>query len=97
LPDTAYHHRHGHDSYWTRFVRSTSASVVAFEILQPFLDRFDPADVDYMRGAGRDTWLDTLDKHPIRVTSDPPGVTGIAEGQSTTLLSRLKRLARWSR
>ncbi len=77
MSDSYYYHRYGHESYWVRASRKGKTSLIAIQILIPFLDLIDEKDVDYIMGHnGRYDWFEHLDKRPIRVKSHPVGNAG---------------------
>ena len=73
LPGSFYYHRCGHESYWMRDSKKPGlVSLVALQIVIPFIDRFYDRDVNYiMSKRGRRTWYNSIVKHPIRVKKDP--------------------------
>jgi hypothetical protein len=81
MPDGHYHHRYGHESYWVRDARRGHASLVALQLLIPFLSEIDERDVDYiMSRQGRSVWFDRLSQRPLRLKSGEPGGNGVIEG-----------------
>ena len=73
-----YCHRHGHDSYWTRESAKGKASLVALQLLIPYLDQIHDEDVDYVMGReGRLTWHGMLDYRPLRLTTGQNGRAGV--------------------
>lgn len=99
LPGSYYHHRHEHNSYWTRHARDGSIDRDALEVLRPFFRLIQPRDVQYLlseRGQAR--WFSDLDRRPLRVipsptkiaTQDQAGKPIIKPG----LLGRLRSLIR---
>lgn len=88
MPQSFYYHRHGHESYWVRDYRKGGPSLMALQILMPFLDQVLEEDVDYMMSrAGRYDWFENLDRRPIRLRTGSQGETGVIAHQS--LVSRL--------
>jgi hypothetical protein len=88
MPQSFYYHRHGHESYWIRGFRKGGPSLVALQILMPFLAHILEEDVDYMMScAGRYDWFENLDRRPIRLRTGRRGETGVIAHQS--LVSRL--------
>lgn len=78
MPDSFYYHRYGHDSYWVRDFRKGCPSIVALQILMPFLDQIHKEDIDYiMSSAGRYDWFENLDRHPIRLKTGNVGQAGV--------------------
>ena len=83
MPHSFYYHRHGHESYWVRNFRKGGASLVALQILIPFLDQILEEDVDYlMSRASRYDWFENLDRRPIRLKIGGQGETGVIAHQS---------------
>ena len=77
MPKSFYYHRFGHDSYWVRESRTRNVSVLALQIVIPYLDLIDGADGDYIRSEkGMYSWFDTLNERPIRLKSGQKGTTG---------------------
>jgi glycosyltransferase involved in cell wall biosynthesis len=74
LPGSYYLHRYGHESYWIRFVRSHSSSIVALQILLPFLHLIEDSDVDrIMSRKFRYSWFSELNHRPLKVKNVPLG------------------------
>lgn len=68
LSNSCYYHRHGHDSHFVRENNNRNVSLSALFILIPFLDRIEEPDLEYiMSNKGRYSWLDNLNKNPIRL------------------------------
>lgn len=68
LRNTHYFHRYGHNSHFARENINGNVSLSALVILIPFLNRIDESDLEYiMSKKGRYTWLNNLDKNPIRL------------------------------
>ena len=77
VPNTFYFHRHGRESLYVRESKKTNASTVANQMIEPFLDLLEEEDALYIQSeAGKNTWFDQLNLHPIRVKNHPRGTTG---------------------
>lgn len=77
MPESYYYHRYGHESYWIRESKKGKTSLIAIQILIPFLDLLNDEDVDYiMSRQGRYLWFENLKKHPIRVKLNSSGSSG---------------------
>jgi glycosyltransferase involved in cell wall biosynthesis len=77
MPQSFYHHRYGHESYWARESKNGQTSLTAIQIIIPFIDLINDKDVDYiMSRKGRDVWFTNLEKRPIRLKSGESGSTG---------------------
>lgn len=88
MQESFYFHRHGHESYWTRDFRGGGPSLVALQILMPYLDQIVDEDVDYiMSREGRYNWFENLDRRPLRLKAGGRGETGHIDHK--TLGSRL--------
>lgn len=69
-----YYHRYGHESYWIRETRKDKNSLIALQIIIPFLNLINEKDIDYiMSRRGRYSWYDNLLKHPIKLKSKNNG------------------------
>ena len=75
MPDSSYLHRYGHDSLWVRDYKKGKTSLVALQILLPFIDQIAEEDVDYIMGPeGRYHWFEELEKRPVRVRGQLPNL-----------------------
>ena len=98
LPDSHYFHRHGHESYWVREARSGKTSMIALQLLIPFLDALQKRDVDYvMSRRGRYGWFENLDRRPLRVVSGRRGLAGTIEEDRRPAELRAGSTKRWIR
>lgn len=71
LPDSYYRHRYGHESYWVREHVKGTTSLIAIQILIPFLNLLAEKDVDYIMGRpNRYVWFDNLPERPIRLKDE---------------------------
>ena len=87
MPTGYYQHRHGHASYWTRENVKGKTSLIALQLLIPFLDQIVDEDVDYVMGReGRMVWHGQLDRHPLRVRNGPLGRAGYILDSAGVLL-----------
>jgi glycosyltransferase involved in cell wall biosynthesis len=77
MPRSYYLHRYGHESYWVRFERSQSVSLIALQILLPYLHLIDEADADRILSRPfRDTWFSQLSDRPVRLKGVSTGRAG---------------------
>jgi len=99
MEDGAYLHRYGHQSNWVRETKTTNRSMLALQILIPFLDRLSSKDVDYiMSRSARKTWFNDLDRRPLRAKTGEKGRAGEAltmegktlDGPKKAVFCRLK-------
>ncbi|MHA1380659.1 MAG: glycosyltransferase [Candidatus Helarchaeota archaeon] len=68
MSNSHYYHRYGYDSYLIRFSKKRKKSIIALQILIPFLDLIDERDVKYIFSKkGRYIWYEKLRDRPIRV------------------------------
>jgi len=70
MPGSYYFHRRGHESYYLRdaWNKRRSVSLRLIKLVINYIDRFDPADVNYIFSKkGRYTWFDNLQKRPVRL------------------------------
>ncbi len=73
LPGSFYYHRHDHNSYWARHAKQGTIDRSALEVLRPFFDQIDPADVRYLKSSrGRERWFTELDRRPMRLKQEKP-------------------------
>lgn len=92
LPGSYYHHRYGHDSYWTRDTRTGKLSLRALQLLLPFIDLLDESDIDYVLSKeGRHTWFQNIEQHPIKLKSDQPAPAEETPPPALTVRQRLAR------
>lgn len=94
LPGTYYNHRYGNDSYWTRFSRSSAVSLIALQVLLPFIDELDAESREYVLSTeGRTSWLNNLSQRPVRAMAVSQTEKG--EVQSTITLKTRFFLKLW--
>lgn len=97
LPGSYYHHRHDHNSYWTRHAREGSIDRSALEVLRAFFHLIHPRDVRYLQSErGQVRWLSDLDRRPLRVldtANTTPTQTGLPVIKPG-LLGKLRSLIR---
>lgn len=93
MPDSFYHHRHGHESYWWRDYKNGKIPVAALQLLLPFMDMLVDEDVEYvMSREGRNDWHGNLALRPLRLKNGSPlNRNGNVAAQST-LKKKLKHL-----
>lgn len=85
LPNSWYYHRAGYRSTYVRHARKRNLSLVALEILIPFLDLVEDADIEYIMGQeGRYTWFESLSQRPLRVKGYGAGTNGKVVGLGST-------------
>lgn len=71
MENSYYYHRHGHNSYWVREAKKGKLSLVALQIMIPYLDKFYEKDIDYiMSKKGRNNWFQTIEERPVRLASN---------------------------
>jgi len=72
MPFLHYYHRYGHASYWVRECKTKNVSLIALQIIIPYLNLIDNNDVEYiMSKKGRYIWFDNLEKRPIKIAKSP--------------------------
>jgi len=77
MPNSFYFHRYGHESYWVREHKKGKTSLLALQILIPFLDLINDKDVDYiMSSKSRNVWFSNMKNRPIRLKSGEIGKCG---------------------
>ena len=69
LPKTYYYHRYGIDSYWIREKRQHKNSLMALQLLLPYIDVLNENDVKYIFRC-KHTWFENIAKHPIRLKTE---------------------------
>jgi len=80
LAGTGYSHRYGHQSYWMRESVQHSVSLVALQLLIPFLHLIDDTSIDHIMGpAHRHNWFELLDQYPLRLRDGSTGQAGLKE------------------
>lgn len=79
LKDTGYFHRYGHSSYWVREQSNGDTSRLAFQLLSPFIGKLQDDSIRYLIDAkSRDCWFENLSVKPLKLTSGPRGIGGVA-------------------
>ncbi len=77
LPGTYYYHRYGHDSNWIRERRRGKSSLIALQVILPFIGILDQKDVDrIMSRKYRNVWFDNLNKEPLKLACGLRGEGG---------------------
>lgn len=90
MPKSYYYHRYGHESYWVRESQKGNMSLIASQILIPFLNLIDEKDVYYITSRrGRCSWFNNLEKRPIRVKSGVLGSAGITTKKKPTVFQAM--------
>jgi glycosyltransferase involved in cell wall biosynthesis len=75
VPGSAYLHRHGHASLFaTESKKKTEEYALTMKMIQPYLDRLDPADRQYVETTP--AWYELLATHPLHLVGQPTGHTG---------------------
>jgi glycosyltransferase involved in cell wall biosynthesis len=71
MDNSWYYHRYGYESYWVRESKKGITSLIAIQILIPFLGLISEEDVEYIFSKeGRYNWFENLKIHPIRLKSE---------------------------
>jgi len=77
MPNSHYYHRYGYDSTYMREERKGNLSLIAFQILIPFLNLIAEDDLKYLQSEyGRTTWFQNLDERPIKLKNMELGTSG---------------------
>lgn len=78
LANTWYFHRYGHQSYWKREHAIRGTSLLALEILSPFLNKLDKSSIDYLSTeGGKNSWFNSLENFPIKLKNVEFGSGGV--------------------
>lgn len=78
VPNTYYYHRWGHQSNYVRESKKRNHSLIALEIILPYINLLYEYDIKYMlKKENRENWFYNLDKHPIRVKGLGVGRQGL--------------------
>jgi len=78
MPDSGYFHRQGYDSYWIRDFKKGKTSIIALQIVLPYLPLLDDSDVEYiMSKNGRHKWFNDIPVRPVRVRKSIQGRTDL--------------------
>ena len=78
LENSYYLHRYGHQSYWKREHTNRSTSLLALEVLSPFLTRLDKSSIEYLKTeSGKNSWFDELVNFPLKETVREYGSGGV--------------------
>lgn len=68
MPKTFYFHRTGYDSTFMRDGNKRNSSLLALQILLPFLDLIESDDIDYvMSHEKKYSWFDDIENHSIKL------------------------------
>ncbi len=90
MPDSFYYHRYGHNSYWIRNAKNGQPSLIALQVILPYIDRFNEKDVDYMMSRkGRYVWFENIDKRPISLK---PRLSASEQATDTNKLAPLAQI-----
>lgn len=77
MPNTFYYHRYGHDSNWTREYKKGKNSLIALQIILPYINLIDKNDVNHiMSEKYRYSWFDDLLKKPLKLSNGMQGEGG---------------------
>ena len=77
LKDSFYYHRYGHESYWTRESKFGNNSIIAFQILTPYLHKLSFLTKRYIISSfGQKKWFDEIGYLPFRLKNGKKGVGG---------------------
>jgi glycosyltransferase involved in cell wall biosynthesis len=77
MPGTFYYHRYGHESNWIREKRKGKNSLIALQIILPFIDLINKDDINYiMSKKHRFNWVDNLFKKPLKLANGIRGEGG---------------------
>ena len=77
LPNSYYLHRYGQNSLYVRESRKSDTALVAFRMIEPYLDRLCSEDADYVRKTSTTgQWLSCLNERPLRLHSGEVGRPG---------------------
>jgi len=95
LENSYYLHRAGYESTFVKENRRLKGSLVALQVMMPFLDQIIEEDVEYIFGKDtRYTWFDDLEKRPIQLRSGETGSGGLRVVQVN---AHVKKLPVWKR
>ena len=68
LPNTFYYHRYGYDSTYVREIKKINPSLVALQVIIPYLHLIDKKDIEYiLSDKNRYSWFENTSKHPIKL------------------------------
>lgn len=71
LRNSHYFHRIGHESYWIRESKKANISLLATQLIIPFMDLLDPRDQDYIFSRKyRKIWFDRLNARSIHINEN---------------------------
>lgn len=77
MSDSHYFHRYGHESYWVRDSKIGKISIIALQIIVPYIDLFLEKDIRLMFLKNyRNFWFENLDRKPIRLKDNSTGKKG---------------------
>ncbi len=77
VPNSHYFHRYGGDSLYTRERKKQNSSLVATQMIEPFLGLIEDEDAHYIQSEdGKNKWFVELWHKPIHVKYSPVGTTG---------------------
>lgn len=87
LPGTAYLHRQGYESTFIREYNKRNTSLLFLSGLMDYWNQVDEADVAYIFGSGRLSWMDNISRRTLRPRSKVP--RGFLERLSRKIKRRL--------
>ncbi len=78
MSNSGYFHRQGYDSYWIRDFKKGKTSLIALQIILPYLHLLDDSDVEYiMSKNGRHKWFNDIPLRPVRINKSIQGRTDL--------------------
>lgn len=79
LEKTGYFHRYGHPSYWVREQSKGDTSILALQLLAPFIGKLEDETLLYILSSeARNNWFENLRKRPLKLNGEPLGSGGMA-------------------
>jgi len=71
MPNSFYYHRSGHDSAFIRDEKKYNPSLIALQVIIPYIDLINEDDINYiMSPEYRYQWFQNISSHPIRIKND---------------------------
>ncbi len=78
MSNSGYFHRQGYDSYWIRDFKKGKTSLIALQIILPYLHLLDDSDIEYiMSKNGRHKWFNDIPERPVRLHKSIQGRTNL--------------------
>ena len=82
LPNSFYYHRYSHEAAFIRDKNKINPSLLALQVLLPYLSLIYPQDVEYIFSKEhRLKWFEQLNKRPLRLAKGKVGVNGVVKYQ----------------